>query len=406
MREREVSVEQTNNDLFTDYGDDFDDYDQKRRRKLFSLVSVENNNTQGNFSDKRAHRQNFQTRRRKAVASQPLEEPRKVINPLQTMQASNQHLQQNKTELKLAAPVKKVEQIKKKRKGQPAKSKKVQLNEKPEQTNSSVQVTKEQFETNQQPASLKQQEILGSHKRSNIQIQKVQRQTNNKDALLLKKTTAADWQKFIKGKEESRPAFTRRNSNRFIRKTRETDSKNALRNKEIEMNMPLQEDLNNPIYKVTAGRKMRKRWSDVRGERGQVGGGEGTNGADNKTDSMAWERNSMWDQRGELTEGTDDEEDSTPAPVFDVQVNWNQTFQVSHLDLQAQRSDWIDLTCNVSGNLLLHPSEALPIVNAFMDQLNGKNKGYVFYFHRSVCGNNDNKGYCFFYILHFCSWVV
>ncbi|XP_013858949.1 beta-1,4-N-acetylgalactosaminyltransferase 3 [Austrofundulus limnaeus] len=366
LREREVGAEQTNNDLFTDNGDDYDDYNQKRRRKLFSLVTTETTNTLGNFSDKSRCRQDSQAWRGRAVASQTLEEQVKVANPLQTMQASNPHVQENKTELKQAAPVKKVEQIQKKRKVGPTKSKKVISNEKLEQTNSSVLINKEHFKTNQQP------EILGSHKRNNIQTQKDQRQTNDKDVLLLKKTTAADWWKFVKGEEESRAAIARRNSNHFIRKTSETDSKKALRNKEIEMNMPLQEDLNNPIYKVTADRKIRKRWSDVRGEPGQEWEEKG---ASKKTDSVARERNSMWDQRGELTEGTDDEEDSTPASVFDTQVNWNQTFQVSHLDLQAQRSDWIDLACNVSGNLLLRPSDALPIVNAFMDQLNDKHEG-------------------------------
>lgn len=392
MREREVRVEQTNNDLFTVYGDDYDDYNQKRRRKLFSVVSAETNNTLVNVSDKRPHSQDVQKWQGKALVSQHLEEPGKVANPLQTVQASTPHVQQNKTELKQAAPVRKVEQIKKKQKVWPAKSKKVKSNQKPEQKNSLVLVNKEQFKTNQQPASLKDQEILGSNKRNNIQIQKDQHQNNGNETLLRKKTMAADW--FKKGEESSHPAITRRISNRFIRKTSETDSKMALRNKEIEKNMPLQKGLNKPIYKVTAERK---RWSDVRGERGRVGEEKGANGADNKTDSTVRERNSMWKQRGKFNEGTDYEEDSTPPPVFDKQVNWNQTFQVNHLDLQAQRSDQIDLSCNVSGNLLLHPSDALPIVNAFMDQLNEQHKGYAVYFHPLVCGNNDNKGFFFLY---------
>ncbi|XP_059190319.1 beta-1,4-N-acetylgalactosaminyltransferase 3 [Centropristis striata] len=73
-------------------------------------------------------------------------------------------------------------------------------------------------------------------------------------------------------------------------------------------------------------------------------------------------------------EGVDDEE-LTPAPEFDPEVSWSQTFQVNHLDLQAQRSDWIDLTCNISGNLLLHSSDALPIAHAFMEHLNEKHHG-------------------------------
>uniref|UniRef100_A0A3P8UWK6 Beta-1,4-N-acetylgalactosaminyltransferase n=1 Tax=Cynoglossus semilaevis TaxID=244447 RepID=A0A3P8UWK6_CYNSE len=73
-------------------------------------------------------------------------------------------------------------------------------------------------------------------------------------------------------------------------------------------------------------------------------------------------------------EGPDDG-DLTPPPEYDAEVNWDQTFQIANLDFQAFRSDWIDLHCNVSGNLLLRSSEALPLVRAFMEQLNRKHNG-------------------------------
>lgn len=370
-KEKEVGVDQINNDLFADYGVDFDDYVQKHSRKLFSFVTMKTNSTLHNFSDRGPHMQDFQMHHSEGIVSEPQEEPGRVDKPLRTVQVSNPHVQQNATELKPAAPVHKVEQIKPKRKVQPATRNKVKSFEEPEQP---VLAHKEQFKARQQPAALKEQKTLTSHKMYNTHIQKVkdsQFQTHDRDAPRLKTTTTA--------KEESHPTITRQNSNYryFISKTSETYSNKALREKEIEMNMPLQDDSNSHIRKVTAEGKMKKRWSDERGEGGQMGEKGDTERADGNPNVTAGERNALWDQQGELPEATDDE-DSTPAPVFDTQVYWNQTFQVSHLDLQAQRSDWIDLTCNVSGNLLLHSSDAIPMVSAFMDQLNEKHKGYAF----------------------------
>uniref|UniRef100_A0A7N6B4M7 Beta-1,4-N-acetylgalactosaminyltransferase n=1 Tax=Anabas testudineus TaxID=64144 RepID=A0A7N6B4M7_ANATE len=135
----------------------------------------------------------------------------------------------------------------------------------------------------------------------------------------------------------------------------------------VEFNMPRQQDLDNSIHKgkgIAKG-KMGRKWSDTKVEDDQV-----YNRAENRRDTRD---SAPWGAEGDF-EGADDE-DLTPAPVFDTEVNWSQTFHVNPLDFQTLRSDWIDLRCNISGNLLLHSSDALPVVKAFMDQLNKKHNG-------------------------------
>uniref|UniRef100_A0A8C4ZT67 Hexosyltransferase n=1 Tax=Gadus morhua TaxID=8049 RepID=A0A8C4ZT67_GADMO len=85
-------------------------------------------------------------------------------------------------------------------------------------------------------------------------------------------------------------------------------------------------------------------------------------------------RRSGWDQGG--VEGDTSYEEAAPTPlVFDPEVVWSQTFQADQLDLQLLRSDWIDLNCNVSGNLLLQPADAQAVVRTYVDKLNLKHQG-------------------------------
>uniref|UniRef100_A0A8C4WW48 Hexosyltransferase n=1 Tax=Eptatretus burgeri TaxID=7764 RepID=A0A8C4WW48_EPTBU len=58
-----------------------------------------------------------------------------------------------------------------------------------------------------------------------------------------------------------------------------------------------------------------------------------------------------------------------------VDDHWTRTFGVGEMDFGMQRSDWIDLHCNVSGNLLLHPGEAKSVVLSYMEALEKKHPG-------------------------------
>ncbi|XP_008297923.1 beta-1,4-N-acetylgalactosaminyltransferase 3 [Stegastes partitus] len=349
-QEKEFKLDEISNALFSDNGDDYDDYALKRRRKLFSLASQETNDTLENSSVTRLQTEKMQKRQTQDNVSQP--EAEKTTVPPQPVpsQASKHPRQQNLMRLK--------------------QKKKSAL--RPKQKKPQTTVKNKQLKAKQRPVA-----PLETLKDS-------QHLNQEQDASLPEKPTVAEQRKFVTREKEKEAAISRhfvtwkRDIKRplAVSNQNDADARKSLRDKEIEMNMPLQQDLENSIPGAEWGArgKMGKKLPDVEGEGGRVGEeDEVHNRVESQRSTRQSEGVNLWGP-GEEFDVADDE-DSTPAPVFDTQVNWNQTFKVNHMDLHAQRSDGIDLQCNISGNLLLHSSDALPIVKTFMEHLNEKHHG-------------------------------
>lgn len=364
--QREIRPEQKGNVLFPDYGDDYDDYARKRRRKLFSLGSQEADSTLKNTSNTwpgLESRQGKDTHQNLPESQKPVELVPSVP-PLTANQPLN--LQQNWTDFNEKRWIKKTEQIKPKGKLRLAKRPKLKSVER----NIARPVDKEPPKTKKQSVSPsvspKQHHMQTSHKMDQTHIQRIE--GSKEDVVLSETATVAKNHRF-ETTEKNLP--TPKQGVRF--RQRDLGARKHLREKEMEMNIPLQQEVQDSNHKPRMIRreKIHKKWLDPRGEGFQAE--EDDKGDLRRRETNEGERESVWGL-GSDVDGTDDE-DLTPRPVFDADINWSQTFQFSHMDLQAQRSDWIDLRCNISGNLLLDTIDALPVVKAFMDKLNEKHYG-------------------------------
>ncbi|MEQ2299421.1 hypothetical protein AMECASPLE_014976, partial [Ameca splendens] len=376
-KKKETWADPMNNNAYPDYGDDYDDYVQNRRRKLFSFVAPDANDTLDKPPNNRQHIKNFQNGKEKDGIPQPLKEPGK-----EAKEVLKQDSHQNRTGVKQDGSIEKVEP-------------KIRLaNEviatvKPKHTNSSMLVGEGEIIAKPQPAVLpqkhtsKQHPILRSQKTNHTLVQTLKGtlfQNQDRHTAVPRKNTVANKRKLPKRKKvlnagvNSHFTTPSRGGSRFIVKSNEveTDPRKALREKEIGLNKPLQQDLDNHINRDKMNAQGKKEKSYLREKGGHAREEDsGQNRTESRTNAKPRDSDSMWGQQRDLPINPE-EENITSAPVFDTQVNWNQTFQVNELDLQSQRSDWIDLQCNVSGNMLLNPSDALNVVYAFMDHLNEK----------------------------------
>lgn len=358
QREKELSPEKKDDAHFPDYGDDYDDYVQRRRRKLFSFTN-DFKRTLGNTTGaepKWQERQKQTNVTRNVSQPQPESPAKPVKSTILPTSKHLLHLQQNPSRVNIEGQIKIISSLKPKRSFGQAKTAKARA-----------------VETAKEPKPVmafgnKLHPIKEAEERLSPRQHHVQRAQKMMEA----------HQKFkrpqLEAEEEEEPLVNLKRGQpgeSFIQ--RDTDARKHLREKEIEMNVPLQQDVENSIHNpVIDKEKNENKWSEPRDEELEAWAEEEDNGGLSERGHGKRGRDSVW-SLGDDFEGTE-EEDPTPPDVFDTDVNWSQTFQVNHLDLQAHRSDWIDLQCNVSGNLLLEASHALPIVKAFMEKLNEKHK--------------------------------
>lgn len=362
QREKDIRPDLKDDAHFPDYGDDYDDYVQRRRRRLFSMVTDEPNSTLKKTSSTSHGWQDRQKENRSVTQNilkpQP-ESQRPEESAVPPTSKHLLHLQQNDSAKaqNVEAQVKRIQPVKPKRRLGQAKRAKVRAVEAAGQPKPVVAVG------NQQLRAREAEEQLGPKK---LHIQRAQKMMEAHQKL--------KHLKFESEKEEEHVAASTRGhlGERFIQ--RDTDARNHLREKEIEMNIPLKQDVENTIHNpvMKAKEKNENAWSEPKDKELPAWAAEEDNRGLNVRTNRKRGRESMWDP-GDRLERTEDE-DPTPPPVFDTDVNWSQTFQVNHLNLQTLRSDWIDLQCNISGNLLLEANDAMPIVKAFVEKLNERHQ--------------------------------
>lgn len=370
QRETETRQDQIDSARFPDYGDDYDDYAQKRRRKLFSFVTKETNSTEAK-STADIKPELLKGKARDGVHQL---ESQKPVEPLRsvTSHVSKHHLQQIRAKLTSEERVHKMD-IKVTSSKRPS-LKSGEKTVRPGQMNPTVAEDKGHLQNVlSKQLSPKQGQIMRSSKKKKTLIQKPKvskLESLEKNVTVPKKTTGGKKETVqFRDKHLTTP---RRGRSSTKLGEREGDVRNHLRDKEIEMNMPLQQDSETSRLRVkTTGGRTEKKISGLKRQEFQAWQEE------SNPQEQKYKRVHVEGGRDSLEDVEDAEgKDLSPVPVFDTQVNWRQTFKVKHLDLQERRSDWIDLRCNVSGNVLLSSRETLPLVQAFMEQLNKKHPGY------------------------------
>lgn len=346
-----------------DYGDDYDDYVQDRRRKLFSIVQKERNKV-----NKTAESQTLtgsdDKHQPRLTATKPVERPSPMTSQ-QVQQATfglKEEEWKGQMDLKVAA---------------------LQTS-KPQQVNPGDKENaqgKAKAAVPSKPLGSKTGRSRKPAKKKRTQVQKLKRSKSvRKNGTSVKYVTVAEQKPSIIRDEV---AATQPPVELGPRKTSDVKQREEQKD-ETKMTLPQNSEKSTNTMLVTSERRSDGRRS---GEKEEFQQNQRDEFQQNQREDFKLKQEDYkaedarpvdtGKREGDPVEEVENAEnaDNTAPLVFVKEINWSQTFQVDPLDLQEQRSDRIDLNCNISGNMLLGTKDALFLVQAFMTELHKKHPG-------------------------------
>ncbi|XP_053742560.1 beta-1,4-N-acetylgalactosaminyltransferase 3 [Synchiropus splendidus] len=317
VRTKEDERKEMKNDVLSDYGDDYDDYVFKRRRKIFSVEGQESNNAKKNSSANDI-KLDLQKKRPDIEG---------VLKPRPQKQAEPQVLSTKKPRQNQIKERNSVKRMRDKKKGvlKAAQTQKAKVG-----GNSELEEARERGAVKSKQAADVPEKDQKSH---------VLEIVDNRIPLL----------------DPNPPVPKKKKRERFIKLNQERAATPLLPPKKDIHDVPLKKgNSSHRAYPLN--------------ERNSAHEGEGV------TKARQFKKWDLWNDGDEddFNENEDVEDDEWEAKkeralVFDTEVNWNRTFKVNRNP--RYQSDRINLQCNVSGNLQLSSSDAMFVVNTFMEKL-------------------------------------
>ncbi|KAM9807442.1 beta-1,4-N-acetylgalactosaminyltransferase 3 [Neosynchiropus ocellatus] len=315
VRTKEAGQKKTKNNVLSDYGDDYDDYVFKRKRKIFSVEGHESSNANKNSSvndiklDLRKKRPDIDSVLKPQLQKQA--EPR-VLSTKKPRQNQIKDRNSVKRMKDIKTGVRKTAQRQKANVG----------------GNGVLEEARERVAVKSKQTADVPEKDQKSHA---LEI------TDNRIPLL----------------DQNPPVLKLKKKERFIKLNQERAATPSVAPKKDMHDVPLKKG--NSSYKADL-----------------LNRGDSAHQREGVTKALHFKKWDLWNEGDEDVFNEEEEDDEWEAKeeralVFDTEVNWNRTFKVK--GTPRYQSDRINLKCNVSGNLQLSSSDAMFVVNTFMEKL-------------------------------------